>query len=59
MSWKDAAQFHEKCGDCGHTQNYHIGVEEGYMTGRMVECRFAACECAKWVPTWGVKKVSA
>lgn len=48
----------EHCGNCDHTQAYHIGVTGPHLNGHMVPCRFPSCasKCQTWEPTWAVSK---
>lgn len=53
-AWERYPQFVEPCSGCGHTQNFHIGTtaDGRSLTGRMVPCRHAGCDCQDWVSTW-------
>jgi len=52
MGIEHAPQYHETCGGCSHTQQWHIGVTKGILNGHMVACRIHDCDCTTWQSTW-------
>lgn len=61
LDWKRSPQYLDKCGNCSHTNAFHLsrcndkGEDEPngiYLSGRSCPCWTEGCDCTTFLSTW-------